>query len=272
MKTISVIIPIFRDSKLVKEKIENVLACKYDSGRVEVIIVQGGSRREAVKDINSDDPLIRIVHTTQTGKAAQINLAIRQALGEIILITDVDARMDEICLQEIEKAFTPEVGAVGVWTYPANCMIVDRIYWYVANWIRTIEARIYGASHASGCCIAFRRSALSKLPEDCIADDVYIPFFMGFISGLRTAYIRTTKVKEIRQPKSWSQFCKHKQRKGNAFLREILRFMYMINYGPVRWKLIYFFRLVQFTVLTPTILLSYPFYNQDRRLKKVGGK
>lgn len=269
MKSFSIVIPIHRDVAYSKGKVANILSLQYPAPMVEVLISHGGAKTDWIQSLSEKDPLVRVLHRVGSGKTYQLNEALKECYGDIILITDVDAIMEPNCLKEIDKAFEdPNVAVVGTWTYPERCTIVDRIYWYIANWIRVFEARIQTASHVSGCCLAFRRSLLESLPEDVIADDVYIPFFANF-QGKRTVYLRSTQVAEIRQPRSVGSFVKHKTRKGNAVLRELLRFLYRIPEGSGKWKLIYLARLIQFTILTPTVWLSYPWYKQTSKLRKV---
>jgi cellulose synthase/poly-beta-1,6-N-acetylglucosamine synthase-like glycosyltransferase len=269
MKSFSIVIPIHRDASYSKGKVANILNLQYSARMVEVLISHGGAKTDRIQPLSEGDPMIRLIHRKESGKTSQLNEAFKECYGDIILITDVDAMMQPNCLREIDKAFEdPDVAVVGTWTYPERCTIVDRIYWYIANWLRVFEAKILTASHVSGCCLAFRRSLLRSLPEDVIADDVYIPFLANF-QGKRTVYLRSTQVAEIRQPRSVGSFMRHKTRKGNAVLRELLRFLYRIPDASAKWKLIYLARLIQFTILTPTVWLSYPWYKQTSKLRKV---
>lgn len=269
MRTFSIIIPVYQDLKYVRDKVNNILDFNYPADKVEVIFAHGGSKTNKDQVIREEDPLCRIFHRQSGGKIYQLNEAIKAAHGQIILITDIDARMPPDSLSRIDEAFDdPVVAVVGAWTYPMNCILVDRIYWYIANWLRILEQKIYTCSHVSGCCMAFHRFMIEKFPEDVIADDVYIPFLANF-NDLKTVYLRDVKVAEIRQPRTIGSFLMHKTRKGNAVLRELLRFMYLLQQATIRWKLIYLARLIQFTILTPTVFLSYPFYRQTSKLRKV---
>jgi len=270
MRTFTIIIPIYRDLQYVKDKVSNILDFDYPADKVEVIFAHGGAKSNKDQEIRAEDPLCRILHRQGYGKIYQLNEAIKAAHGQIMLITDIDARMPADSLRAINADFDedPSVAVVGAWTYPMNCTLVDRIYWYIANWLRILEQWILTCSHVSGCCMAFHRFMIERFPDDVIADDVYIPFLANF-NDLRTVYLKDVKVAEIRQPKTIGDFFMHKTRKGNAVLRELLRFMYLLQQAKIRWKLIYLARMIQFTILTPTVFLSYPFYQQTSKLRKV---
>ncbi len=269
MKSFSIVIPVHRDVAYTKAKIANILSLQYPANMVEVFIAHGGAKSDRIQRLTEGDPLVRILHMKAAGKIYQLNKAMKECYGDIILITDVDALMEPNCLKELDKAFEePKVAVAGAWTYPTNCTLVDRVYWYIANRLRVWENKFSTCSHLSGCCLAFRRELFDSIPKDVIADDVYIPFMANF-QGLRTVYLTTTKVAEIRQPKSIGSFMMHKTRKGNAVLRELLRFLHRINDASFKWKLIFLARLFQFTILTPTVFLSYPFFKQTSKLRKV---
>lgn len=269
MRTFTIIIPVYKDPQYIREKVSNILDFNYPADKVEVIFAHGGAKSNKDQEIRAEDPLCRILHRQEAGKIYQMNEAIKVAHGQIILITDIDARMPPDSLSQINAAFDePDVAVVGAWTYPVNCTLVDRVYWYLANWLRILEQQIQTCSHVSGCCMAFHRFMIEKFPYDVIADDVYIPFLANF-NGMRTVYLKDLKVAEIRQPRTIGDFIMHKTRKGNAVLRELLRFMYCLPDAMIRWKLIYLARMIQFTILTPTVFLSYPFYQQTSKLRKV---
>ena len=190
------------------------------------------------------------------------------------MITDIDAMIDDTALFDIMNAFQNDhsVGVVGLWTVPKGGYFFDCLYWCVANWIRVLEDWYCTCSHPVAPCYVFKRgdgrNPMGLLPDDCIADDVFVAFRNNF-DVRKTRYIRSSKAYELRHPKDAAGFIAHKTRKGNALLREILRFMYRLPDASMRWKIIYALRFFQFTVLTPSIAFSYPFYKQNSKLEKV---
>lgn len=270
---ITIIVPIYKDIQFVKAKLQNIIDQGYPKERYEIIFSQGGCRRDFEEVYHDKDPLIRIVHRRGTGKTYQLNEALKLAHGEIIVNTDVDALMDPGCLVNLIDAFEdmpqlPDV--VGAWTYPENCTWLERVYWYLANWHRVLESRFFSASHVVAPCYAFRKSLLERFPDDVVADDVYIAWY-AIIGGSKVRYERSAKCREIRNPRSLWQMYQHKNRKGNAFLRELLRFLYQLPYMPMEAQDIFFARLFQFTFLTPTILWNYRRFKQDSNFRKIGG-
>jgi cellulose synthase/poly-beta-1,6-N-acetylglucosamine synthase-like glycosyltransferase len=67
-----------------------------------------------------------------------------------------------------------------------------------------------------------RRDIVPSLPDDVVADDVHTAF-RASKGGYRVAFLRAD-VTELRAPASLSEMLRHKHRKADAYLREVLRF------------------------------------------------
>ncbi len=264
--TISIIIPVFQDATLSKEKTDNLMALRYPADHVEIIFSHGGAKSEKVVVLN-EKPLIKIVHTQAKGKTYQLNKALAFAHGQVIVQTDADSRMQEDCLLKIEEEFNrdKQVVVIGAWSYPAPAHWLDKVYWLLQNKWRLWESNFVTCSHVVGPCFAFKKDLMAQYPEDVIADDVYVPLLANF-QGLKTSFIKTTKVKELRNPLNLQGVYQHKSRKGNAFLRELLRFSYRLPEARFKWKLVYGLRLLEFLL---TSGVSYPFYQQNSCLRRV---
>jgi cellulose synthase/poly-beta-1,6-N-acetylglucosamine synthase-like glycosyltransferase len=138
----------------------------------------------------------------------------------------------------------PETAVVGAHTAPRGGISVERCYWTAQNRVRLLESRIGHVSMVMACCYAFRRSLLKTFPEDVVADDVYIAALANTL-GYHTKYSARAVVEELRVPQTLPDFFRHKFRKGNAVLREYLRFCYRLPDLETRWKSILGTRIVQ---------------------------
>lgn len=267
---VSVIVPAYRDAALIQKKIADLYCQDYPKEYFEIIVALGGCEKYKVKQISEDreSPLVRIVYVPGAGKIRQINHALRIAYGELVMVTDADARLSPGVIRWMNRSIENGADCVGVWTVPTNCLLFDKVYWYVANWIRFVEAKLYSASHVTGPCYMFKKCLFPDGVDgdDVIADDVHIPFTIAFAGG-RTDYLRGAVVYETRNPLTVVKFLRHKGRKGLAFLRELYRFYYRLPQARLRWKIIFLLRLFQYTVLTPTLWLMYPWVNQDRKMR-----
>jgi len=102
--SISVIIPTFNESNTIVETVTKVRNADTDSLK-EIIIVDGGSTDETIqraKKIN-----VRLLHSPQKGRAAQMNYGAKQAHGDILYFLHADSHpplgFDKAIGQAIEK-------------------------------------------------------------------------------------------------------------------------------------------------------------------------
>jgi cellulose synthase/poly-beta-1,6-N-acetylglucosamine synthase-like glycosyltransferase len=231
--TISVVLPCFNERDGIRAKLEDLRILDYPSECLEIVVVDGGSSDGTLAELRTlaqDGTLpFRLLISPHRGKVAQLNHALTAIGGEIIVSTDVDARLCPEALRWIAREFAAddEVMVVGACCSPANCLDVEYYYWAAQNRGRLIEADAGGASIVVAPCYAFRGRLLTAFPDDVVADDVYVAF-LAQSRGQKVIYSRQATVVETRNPTSYAEFVPHKFRKANAFLRESLRFIYRL--------------------------------------------
>lgn len=133
--SISVLIPMYNEEKVLHNILDSLLACDYDADRLEIIPINDSSTdrtRELLDAYHRKHPLIKPLHRTSTlrGKPAGLNDAMALAQGEIILVFDADYRPARHMLKHLALAFlNPEVGAVmgRVIPYNANVNLLTRL-------------------------------------------------------------------------------------------------------------------------------------------------
>lgn len=276
MKIVSVIIPCYNEEALIEAKIKNILEQDYD-GRLDILIVDGGSTDKTLDIVihhadllwndpgpKNDNRILRLTNAPK-GKTHQLNEGVRRSIGEIIVVTDVDAVMQPDCIRILMNEFkNPDVAVVGACSVPSKAIFLDPICWRVSNFIRCWQSRICTAPWVIATCYAFRKNLLKEYPDDVIADDAYFALWANF-KGYKTVYTDKTIVKEVRNPTSWKNFVTHKHRKANALLREFTRFSYLMPYAKAGWKVLF---IAWFVFLILVVGWSYPFYRQDSCFKK----
>ena len=89
---LSVLIPVYNESKTIQQVLERVKATPYEK---EIIIVDDGSSdgtRDVLKQLDQSAKII--LHEKNKGKGAAIRTALEHATGDILLIQDADMEYD----------------------------------------------------------------------------------------------------------------------------------------------------------------------------------
>lgn len=255
---VSVIVPCYNEQEQIIDKLEDIRNLDYSRDCLEVIFADGGSSDQTVELLTAamgkDEPY-RVLECPRRGKIHQLNHALSQVRGEIILNSDADSRLSPDALKWLTAEFAsrPEVWVVGAYCRPGQTLEVEQYYWSAQNKGRLMESLALSSSIVIAQCYAFRRGLLKAFPDDVVADDVYIAFHANTL-GYRTVYSRYAMALEMRSPQSYEEFLSHKFRKSNAFLRENLRFLYRLPEMEPFCKMMLFTRTIQ-QLLLPWLLL-----------------
>ncbi len=112
---LSVVIPAHNEEESISDTIKRVLEADY-FGERELIVVNDGSvdkTEDIVKRISDGNEKVKICNITHSGKANAINLGIKNAKNDVIVVLDGDSEIDKNALVEIVKPFSNSgVGAV----------------------------------------------------------------------------------------------------------------------------------------------------------------
>jgi cellulose synthase/poly-beta-1,6-N-acetylglucosamine synthase-like glycosyltransferase len=200
---------------------------------------------------------VRVAECPAPGKIGQLNHVLPSLRGEIVVNTDVDARVAPDALRQMAAEFgaSPDVGVVGAYCRPADALAIERHYWATQNTGRLLESDAGASPIAIAQCYGFRRELVRAFPDDVVADDIYVAF-LAATRGLHSVYSRQATAVETRGPKDVSEFLAHKLRKSNAYLRESLRFAYRLPEMPPLSKLMLLTRISQ-QLLLPWVMLFW---------------
>lgn len=113
--TVSVIIPVYNEARILREKLKNIHEVEYQKGQIEFLVGSDGSTDET-NDILLEEksPHIQcIFFSTRRGKAAVLNDLIFKAKGEIIVFSDSNTFYTSRTVVNLVTPFSdPRVGAV----------------------------------------------------------------------------------------------------------------------------------------------------------------
>ena len=265
LSKVAVIVPCYNEEAYVERKIVNLKGLEYETEKLEVYFLDGKSTDNTCKEITkyiSDMPNWNLIETGCRGKINQINYGLSKISNDVSIIvsTDMDAILSPDTLIKFIHAFNSDsrVAVVGAFIMPQGAIHIEESSWEDQNLLRLAESNVYTSSIVVAPCYAYRASFIDRFPEDCIADDIYIAFKAN-TEGYLTEYIESATGHEIRTPKTFQDFFRHKFRKGNAYLIELFRYFYRLPYMPRWWKMIFLTKLLQLAIIPwvlPYFMLS----------------
>ena len=114
---VSIIISVYNEEKVIKDKIENALALNYAPEKLEIIVSSDGSTDGTHGIVEGfDDPRIVLKRFERIGKTACLNRVLPEAKGDIVLFTDANAMFPSDLLSNLVANFADQdVGLVTGW-------------------------------------------------------------------------------------------------------------------------------------------------------------
>jgi len=173
--TVSIIVPAFNEEEGIGGTIASCLAVDYPKELVEVIVVNDGSTDrtwERILEAGGRRPQFHAVHLGRNyGKRGAMAEGFRRSKGEILLFVDSDSYLAHDAVLAITQPFSdPRVGAVVGHADVANDLDtwltkMQQVRYYSAfRVIKATESLLSGTvTCASGCCSAYRRSAVEPV-------------------------------------------------------------------------------------------------------------
>jgi len=177
--TVSACMAVSNGATFLAAKLESLRALDYPRDKLEILVCSDGSSDHSasiVRQYAEQDPRIRLLeHSTRLGKPSAVNHLAREAIGEVLLMTDVRQQLSPNALRALVAPLADEsVGCVSGnlvlsgWSGPG-------FYWRYERFIRDAEGQLGRMVGVTGALYAVRRSELPKLPKDVILDDMFVP-------------------------------------------------------------------------------------------------
>jgi cellulose synthase/poly-beta-1,6-N-acetylglucosamine synthase-like glycosyltransferase len=263
-------VPVYNEELVIERRINNIFESTYPKNKIEVIIVDSGSRDKtrSIIETNFQNRVILIREKERNGKAHAINLALGVCKGDIIILTDGPTLYDKETIAELVESFRDSsVGGVSaLYKVPitGESHVVDSEYtfWSYKDKIRILESRVYSTSWLSGEACAFRNKTITKVDEDTLADDSNIALQL-ISKGYRVIVNGETYFTEG-SPSGVYDYFKIKVRRALGGLIETLRFNSLLfkrqygYFGLIIFPYRFFAQLVNPIASAITITLAIP--------------
>jgi len=177
---ISVIISVYNEETVIREKVENTLGLHYPAELLEIIIVSDGSTDRTHEIVNSfADPRIKLAaFPERKGKTACLNQVVPEAKGDIVVFTDANSMFPADTLVKFSRNFGSEqIGLVTGWTkyrLPGGGEESVGLYARLEMVTKKAESLISSCVGADGAVFAIRKNLYLPL-QDYDINDFVIP-------------------------------------------------------------------------------------------------
>jgi cellulose synthase/poly-beta-1,6-N-acetylglucosamine synthase-like glycosyltransferase len=105
---VTVIIPAYNEEKTLEKTVESVLNLDYPKEKLEIIIVNDGSKDktlEIAKSLSKENKIVNYIDKKNGGKASAMNAAIKVAKGEFVISFDADSMVVSSALKDMLPYF-----------------------------------------------------------------------------------------------------------------------------------------------------------------------
>ncbi|MDD2734347.1 MAG: glycosyltransferase [Desulfuromonadaceae bacterium] len=257
--SLTVIIPAYNEGAMVENTIESVVSACYPKDRLEIFVVDDGSKDDTWHYIQA--AAMRYPHLVTTvrfpenrGKRAALEAGFRKACGEIVVTIDSDSVIEPQTLLAIVGPFKNQsVGAVAgkVVVYNRHEGIIPRMlhvrFILSFDFLRAVQST-YGTVYCCpGALAAYRTSVVRKvlvpwmnqtfLGRPCTyGEDRSMTNFI-LEQGFDTVYQRSSVV-HTNAPTTYTRLCKMYLRWDRSYIKEEIRFARIVWTRPLRSRVI----------------------------------
>lgn len=231
---VSVIIPVYNEELVIERRINNIFESSYPKDRLEIIIVDSGSKDNTKTIIKEKFPkgVTLLREEQRKGKAHAINLALKITAGEIVIITDAPTIYNKDTIFQLVDSFkNSSIGGVSALYNIPNAdenqtTASEYAFWSYKDKIRILESRAYSTSWLSGEACAFKKNIITRLDEDTLADDSNIA--LHIISKGYRVVVNEKSIFTEKSPSEVYDYFKIKARRVLGGLIETLRFKFFL--------------------------------------------
>ncbi len=249
----TVIIPAYNEGAMVAKTIASVAAAKYPRDRLEIVVIDDGSKDDTWEHIEGAvarcaDRVTTVRFPQNRGKRAALEEGFHRARGEVVVTIDSDSEIDSDTLLAIAGPFRdPKVGAVAgkVLVHNRRSGVIPRMlhvrFILSFDFLRSAQST-YGTVYCCpGALSAYRTSVVREvlpfwreqkfLGVECTygEDRALTNFILG--EGYDSVYQGTARVRTL-VPENYGKLCRMYLRWDRSYIREEIRFARIVWKRP----------------------------------------
>jgi len=203
---ITLLIAAYNEEDSIEKKILNSLQLNYPSDLLEIIIFSDGStdRTDTIVGEYREDQVILLRYEGRRGKTACQNMAVKNALGDIIVYSDATSLLSRDSLLHVANRFgEKKVGCVvgklcsSLDSNQIGIAAEETLFLKFSQWVKKLESLASMPVGGSGALFAIRSDLVRELPADA-NDDLLRPLSVVF-QGYTIVYDEEASAFEILQ-------------------------------------------------------------------------
>ncbi len=238
---VSVLIAAYNEMEVIASKTETIIRGDYPLEKLEILVGSDASTdgtNGELERLSARYPMVRpFIFEKRTGKPGVINRLVKEARGEILVITDANVLLDRGTISEVVSGFeNPGVGLVDTMminTHLRKDGISEQERFYINREVRIKhrESVIWGSMMGPfGGCYAVRKSLYAPVPDNFLVDDFYINMSV-LKQGFHCISNLDAKVYEDVSNNLWEEFRRKKRISAGNF-QNLAAFGSMVFKGP----------------------------------------
>lgn len=239
---VSFIIAAHNEEGRIAAKIENTLRQDYPAHLLEIIVASDGSTDRTDDIVRSYSPRVRLVRARERrGKEAAQWLAVRTAIGDILLFSDVATALAPDAVATVVKNFADRtvgcVSSVDHFVDEQGTVTGEGAYVRYEMWLRALESRVNTLVGLSGSFFAARRDVCRRWAADRQSD------FSTLLNAVQMGLRGVLDVESVGYYRSIADDRREFQRKvrtvvrGIAVLAANAGMLNPLRYGLFAWQL-----------------------------------
>lgn len=173
---ISIIITTYKEGGTLPKCLAAILNEKLNQDYEVLVIGPDEETAKIIQQFSLTDKRVKYIKDEHHGKPAALNLAFKQARGDILILTDGDVWIGDNSLEKLLAPLAdPNVGAVTGHPLPINPR--NELFGYWAHFLTNAahQMRLKTKNFpCSGYLYAFRKNLIHYIPENTLSEDGWI--------------------------------------------------------------------------------------------------
>ncbi|MCX7683590.1 MAG: glycosyltransferase [Anaerolineae bacterium] len=223
---LTILITAFREAGTIGRAIEAFLP-QLPTDAELLVVCPDPATAAVVKRYTSRYPFVRHVADPQRGKPCALNVGLKAAQGDIVVLSDGDVVVAGDALTPLLAPFDdPQVGAVSGCPVSLNPRDTLLGYWShllteSAHKMRLARDQAGQFLVCSGYLFAFRRHLVTWVPEDALAEDAVISHLIA-AQGYTIRYAPAARV-FVKYPTTYREWLRQKVRSAGGYAQDYVR-------------------------------------------------